>query len=102
MVGGFIIFAAPTYKSTSTPKTGASPFNGGLHQRQGQSPSTGSFSDRFLINSPAVSAAQNTHTQAVIFEVAKAVLAALDQLHFAVKATLRLEPPRGYNINLLQ
>ena len=33
----------------------------------------GKFSDRFLINSPAISAAQNTHTQAVIFEIAKAI-----------------------------
>ena len=45
----------------------------------------GSFSDRFLINSPAISAAQNAHPQAVIFEVTKAIRAALDQLHFAVK-----------------
>ena len=47
-------------KDGSTPKTGASPFNGqflGLHQRQGQAPSTGSSSDRFLINSPADSPA---------------------------------------------
>ena len=29
----------------------------GLHQRQGQAPSMGSFSDRFLINSPADSPA---------------------------------------------
>ena len=56
-----------------------------LHQRQGQAPSTGSFSDRFLINSPAISTAQNAHTQAVVFEVAKAVRTPLNQLHFAVK-----------------
>jgi len=58
----------------------------GLHQRQGQSPSTGSFSDRFLNDSPAISAAQNAHTQAVVFEVAKAIRTPLDQLHFSVKA----------------
>ena len=43
----------------------------GLHQRRGQAPSTGNFSDWFLINSPAISAAQNAHTQAIIFEVAR-------------------------------
>ena len=56
-----------------------------LHQRRGQAPSMGSFSDRFLINSTAISAAQNAHTQAVVFEVAKAIRTPLDQLHFAVK-----------------
>ena len=56
-----------------------------LHQRRGQAPSTGNFSDRFLINSPAISAAQNAHTQAVIFKVTKAVRTPLNQLHFAVK-----------------
>ena len=55
-------------------------------QRQGQPPSTGRFSDWFLINSSAISAAQNAYTQAVIFEVTKAIRTALDQLHFAVKA----------------
>ena len=30
-----------------------------LHQRRGQAPSAGSFSDRFLNDSPAISAAQN-------------------------------------------
>ena len=58
----------------------------GLHQRRGQAPSTGSFSDWFLINSPAISAAQNAHPQAVVFEVAEAIRTPLDQLHFAVKA----------------
>ena len=58
----------------------------GLLQIRGQAPLLGSFSDRFLINSPAISAAQNAHTQAVVFEVAEAIRTPLDQLHFAVKA----------------
>ena len=33
----------------------------GLHQRRGQAPSTGNFSDWFLINSSAISAAQFSH-----------------------------------------
>ena len=40
------------------------PLLSALHQRQGQAPSAGSFSDRFLTNSPASSAAQNAHAQA--------------------------------------
>ena len=43
----------------------------GSTPKTGQAPSTGSFSDRFMINSPAISAAQNAHTQAIIFEVAR-------------------------------
>ncbi|MDD4702567.1 MAG: hypothetical protein PHI96_10130, partial [Desulfovibrio sp.] len=35
---------------------------------------------------PAISAAQNTHTQAVVFEVTKAIRSSLNQLHFSVKA----------------
>ena len=62
-------------KDGSTPKTG-------LHQRRGQAPSTGSFSDRFLNNSPSISAAQYAHPQAVIFEVAEAIRSPLNQLHF--------------------
>ena len=56
----------------STPKTGASPFSG-------------HFSDRFLNNSPAISAAQNAHSQAVVIVVAEAIRTPLDQLHFMVK-----------------
>ena len=40
------------------------PLLSGRHQRRGQAPSAGSFSDRFLTNSPAISAAQNAHAQA--------------------------------------
>ncbi len=58
--------------SESTPQTGASPFYG-------------QFSDRFLNDSPSISAAQNAHTQAVVFKVAKAIRTPLDQLHFTVK-----------------
>jgi hypothetical protein len=57
-----------------------------LHQRRGQAPSAGSFSDRFLNDSPAISAAQNAYTQAVVFEVTEAICTPLDQLHFSVKA----------------
>ena len=53
----------------------------------------GKFSDWFLVNSPAISAAQNAHSQAVIFEVTKAIRAALDQLHFAV------EPGFAWNVH---
>ena len=56
-----------------------------LHQRRGQAPSTGSFSDRFLNNSPAISAAQNAHSQPIIFEITEATRTPLDQLHFTVK-----------------
>ena len=56
-----------------------------LHQRRGQALLMGKFSDRFLINSPAISAAQNAYPQAVILEVAEAIRASLDQLHFSVK-----------------
>ena len=66
----------------------------GLHQRRGQAPSTGNFSDWFLINSSAISAAQNAYTQAVIFEVTKAIRTALDQLHFAVKSFCDAVIPR--------
>lgn len=62
----------------STPKTA-------LHQRRGQAPSTGSFSDRFLNNSPSISAAQYAHPQAVIFEVAEAIRSPLNQLHFSME-----------------
>ena len=61
------------------------PLLSALHQRRGQAPSIGRFSDSFLNNSPAISAAQNAHTQAIIFEVAKAIRTPLDQLHFTVK-----------------
>ena len=66
----------------------------GLHQRRGQAPSTGRFSDRFLINSPAISAAQYAHTQAVIFKIAKAIRSPLDQLHFSVKSFCDAVIPR--------
>ena len=66
----------------------------GLHQRRGQALLMGKFSDRFLINSPAISAAQNAHTQAVVFEVAKAIRTALDQLHFSVKSFCDAVIPR--------
>ena len=56
-----------------------------LHQRRGQAPSTGSFSDRFLNNSPSISAAQYAHPQAVIFEVAEAIRSPLNQLHFSME-----------------
>ena len=58
----------------------------GLHQRPGQGFSAGPFPTVFLTDSPAISAAQNTHAQAVVFKVTKAVCPALDQRHFAVKA----------------
>lgn len=38
-----------------------------------------------MINSPDISAAQNAHTQAIVFEVTKAIRTPLDQLHFTVK-----------------
>ena len=50
-----------------------------LHQRRGQAPSTGSFSDRILNNSSAISAAQNAHSQAVVFEVAEAIYTILSK-----------------------
>jgi hypothetical protein len=67
---------------------------GGLHQRRGQAPSTGNFSDWFLINSSAISAAQNAYSQAVIFEVTKAIRTALDQLHFPMKTFCDAVIPR--------
>ena len=66
----------------------------GLLQRRGQAPLLGSFSDRFLINSPAISAAQNAHTQAVVFEVAEAIRTPLDQLHFPMKTFCDAVIPR--------
>ena len=54
----FSFVLSVSYKSCSTRKAR-------------QTPSTNSLSDRFLINSPAISAAQNAHTQAVVFEVTK-------------------------------
>ena len=74
----FVDFSAPSCTkpkggiSGSTPKTGASPFSG-------------HFSDRFLNNSPAISAAQNAHSQPIIFEITEAIRTPLDQLHFTVK-----------------
>ena len=70
------VFLASTWGST--PKTA-------LHQRRGQAPSKGSFSDRFLNNSPSISAAQYAHPQAVIFEVAEAIRSPLNQLHFSME-----------------
>ena len=92
--GGSTPKTALPQKRGSTPKTGLhqrrgqAPSTGsfsGLHQRRGQAPSTGSFSDRFLNNSPSISAAQYAHPQAVIFEVAEAIRSPLNQLHFSME-----------------